>query len=84
MENIIAFFRNRHDMEKAAEALLKQGVINLKREPAASNPEGELPVTILMGEIGMSGETAAKLQVVVESSRRRQAEDTISKYGGEY
>ncbi|ALS24604.1 MULTISPECIES: hypothetical protein [Paenibacillus] len=83
MENIIAAFRNPHDMEKAAEALLKQGVINLKLEPGALHPKGEQPDITLLGRIGTSiSETAAKLQVIVESSRRRQAEDTIRKYGG--
>lgn len=84
MENIIAAFRNRHDMEQAAKALLKQGVINLKLEQTAPNPENQLPVMTIFEEIGTSIDAAVKLQVVVESSRRRQAEDTISRYGGVY
>ncbi|MBP1153283.1 MULTISPECIES: hypothetical protein [unclassified Paenibacillus] len=83
MENIIAAFPNRSDMEHAAEALRKQGVINLKLEPAAPAPVSDLPVMTLNEVRSASMEACGKLQVLVESSRRRQAMDTISRYGGE-
>lgn len=83
MENIIAVFPNLNDMEQAAEALRRQGAINLKLEPAAPAPESSLPVMALSGVRSESMEACGRLQVLVESSRRRQAMDTISRYGGE-
>lgn len=85
METLTAAFRNRSEMEQAAETLLKQGVINLKMTPHGAvglNTHPDLNVNPFQFNVAGGEEEKNLLQVLVESSRRRQAEDTISRFGG--
>ncbi|MCZ8524066.1 MULTISPECIES: hypothetical protein [Paenibacillus] len=87
MENITAFFRNGTDMEQAAEALRKQGVVDLQLEAEdgragifASSPA----YAMAGGDPNTGSRTSFAMQILVESSRRRQAEDTVALFGGQY
>ncbi|MCZ8517628.1 hypothetical protein O9H85_35965 [Paenibacillus filicis] len=77
MENITALFRTRGDMEQAAAVLREQGAVDIAMYGAPVNAEGAGAATASTRDAA-----ACTLQVVVESSRFRQAEDTIMKYGG--
>ncbi|MDF2960347.1 MAG: hypothetical protein K0S39_2082 [Paenibacillus sp.] len=71
-------------MDQAAAALREQGAIDIKLETSNDTAGGaEAMVPELTGS---TQETAAGfvMQVVVETSRFRQAEDTIAKFGGNY
>jgi hypothetical protein len=79
---MMATFARINDMEQAAEALKKQGVIDLRVE---GNTGSTLPDQIDFSQPQFSktaAEPAYALWVSVEKSRCRQAEDTIRKYGG--
>ncbi len=84
MENFKAAFRSGHDLQQAMDALRKQGVVDLQIEPGAETPHSA-PASLL--DDGLSHSSIAEspgclLQVVVESSRIRQAEDTVTRFGG--
>ncbi|MFE5322322.1 hypothetical protein ACFQ88_26960 [Paenibacillus sp. NPDC056579] len=85
MENITAFFKNREDMDRAASALREQGAIDIQLYSAGQTELGELPGA--SAALGMSSAEEHHdhhiLQVVVESSRFRQAEDTLARFGGQ-
>ncbi|MDO3681187.1 hypothetical protein [Paenibacillus ehimensis] len=85
MENFTAAFRSDHDLQQAVDALRKQGVIDLQIEPGVE-PHQPMPTSLLGG--GLSHLSTAEspgclLQIVVESSRIRQAEDTVTRFGGQ-
>jgi hypothetical protein len=83
-KNITATFKKMNDLELAAEELRKQGVLDLRFDD--SNPiKIDYQSNNLIEALGDSllGESYA-LQVSVEKSRYRQAEDTIAKFGGEF
>ncbi|WP_426450372.1 hypothetical protein ACP26L_35740 [Paenibacillus sp. S-38] len=85
MEHITASFRSQADREQAAEALRKQGVVDLQFE---SGPAGGAltPGTFAMSRGDLAADTRGSwlMQILVESSRRRQAEDTVALFGGQY
>ncbi|OXM84548.1 hypothetical protein [Paenibacillus rigui] len=88
METITATFRNYPEMQQAAAALREQGAIDIYVEPraAAAYPVEEPSLSQGLMEpspLENESETAFTLQVLVESSRSRQAEDTIAKHGGQ-
>lgn len=84
MENFTAAFRSGHELQQAVDALRKQGVVDLQIE---QDPEPHQPMPISLLDGGLSPSSIAEspgclLQVVVESSRIRQAEDTVTRFGG--
>lgn len=84
METTIrATFARIDDMRKAAEALKKQSVIDLRQD---GNTGSTLPdsVEFAADPLGnaISGDDGLGLWVSVQKSRLRQAEDTIAAYGG--
>ncbi|KZE78817.1 hypothetical protein [Paenibacillus elgii] len=84
MENFTATFRSEHDLQQAIDALRKQGVVDLQIEPGVE-PHQPMPVSLLGGglsHLSIAESPACLLQVVVESSRIRQAEDTVTRFGG--
>ncbi|WP_088834827.1 hypothetical protein [Paenibacillus tyrfis] len=84
MENFTASFRSEHDLQQAIDALRKQGVIDLQIEPGVE-PHQPMPISLLGGELShlsIAESPGCLLQVVVESSRIRQAEDTVTRFGG--
>ncbi|MED4600569.1 hypothetical protein P9314_07605 [Paenibacillus validus] len=84
METLTAAFRSRSEMEQAADALRKQGVIHLMMCPNGAGSDHAYPEWAGDSfQSGLSGgQDEGLLQLLVESSRRRQAEDTISRFGG--
>ncbi|WP_159888084.1 hypothetical protein [Paenibacillus puerhi] len=84
MENLTAYFDNQSDLELAAAALREQGAVDIKTAAADSPDNGFMdgqPHSLQAGALEHSA-PLNRLQVVVESSRRRQAEDTIAHWGG--
>ncbi|MEK3719219.1 hypothetical protein [Paenibacillus sp. FSL H8-0034] len=83
MESLIASFSSQADMESAIRLLKEQGVIDINMQAgdlAADNgAESAIPSLSNSASEPTSG---FMMQVVVESSRLRQTEDTIAKYGG--
>lgn len=86
METMIrATFTRIDDMQKAAEALKRQGVIDLRTD---GNTGSTLPDTVEFAaellEMNTEGDSSSclALLVSVEKSRFRQAEDTIAACGG--
>ncbi|WP_281883326.1 hypothetical protein [Paenibacillus sp. YYML68] len=90
METLTALFRSQHELEQAAAALREQGAINLKTAPATEDQSPSAQQWSNAASSGVVDSTVIGanqqryLQVVVESSRRRQAEDTIVRYGGQW
>ncbi|MFD0682316.1 MULTISPECIES: hypothetical protein [unclassified Paenibacillus] len=84
MENITAVFNNWTEMDRAATVLREQGAIDIRltaNSDTANEAESMMPnLTSSTLEAG----AGFIMQVVVESSRFRQAEDTISRFGGNY
>ncbi|MBE1443875.1 hypothetical protein [Paenibacillus sp. OAS669] len=84
MENLTAFFKNNSEMNQAAAALREQGVIDIQQYSMDHAPTS-LGITPLLqsslAEEAHDDEFRYVLQVVVESSRYRQAEDTLARYG---
>lgn len=92
--NLYAAFKKKDDLDAAAKALRKQGVLDLRihqpkpRQQAAQAPQTTQaqPVdnedTIELMEAGE--EYLYSLDVFVEKSRWRQAEDTIIRHGGQF
>lgn len=82
--NLEATFTDRLTMEKTAEVLRSQGVLDIK-----FNYGGDAQAVDLDGSLVQSVDTYAAAEpayaliVSVEKSRYRQAEDTIMKFGGQ-
>jgi hypothetical protein len=84
METLTAFFENQRDLEHAAQALQDQGAVHVTSE-AATSPylqDAEIQALSLQPGYAKAASPVNLLQIVVESSRLRQAEDTIARYGG--
>jgi hypothetical protein len=89
--NLTAAFKKKDDLDSAAKALRTQGVLDLRihhpkpRQQAAQATQAQ-PVdikdTIELMEAGE--EYVYSLDVFVEKSRWRQAEDTIIRHGGQF
>lgn len=92
MENITATFNSWTDVERASAALREQGAIDIQVESGAASDlsPGALGLELSLQQ-GLTeaqpdwsgGEQSYTLQVIVESSRSRQAADTIARYGGQ-
>jgi hypothetical protein len=67
--NLTAAFKKKSDLELAAKALRQQGVLDLRIHNVIENMEAAEDFTY-------------SLDVFVEKSRWRQAEDTIIRHGG--
>ncbi|MDQ1911155.1 hypothetical protein RAC89_11895 [Paenibacillus sp. GD4] len=74
MESLCAAFPNPQIREQAVEALRAQGAIDIRLDEVVEFSKDLAPYGMVQGY---------KLEVVVESSRREQAADTISRYGGQ-
>ncbi|SDD85974.1 hypothetical protein SAMN02799630_04133 [Paenibacillus sp. UNCCL117] len=85
METLTAQFQNQQDLERAVAALREQGVIHIKAAEAGSTDSFYTDWQTLSLQAGASDPPMAmnRLQVLVESSRRRQAEDTLIQCGGQ-
>ncbi|MEX2461639.1 MAG: hypothetical protein WD469_10165 [Paenibacillaceae bacterium] len=68
--NLTAAFKNKTDLDLAATALRQQGVLDLRIHNVLENREAAEDFTY-------------SLDVFVEKSRWRQAEDTIIRHGGQ-
>jgi hypothetical protein len=90
--NLTAAFKKKDDLDSAAKALRTQGVLDLRihhpkpRQQAAQAPQAAQAAqahdTIELMEAGE--EYVYSLDVFVEKSRWRQAEDTIIRHGGQF
>jgi hypothetical protein len=86
--NLTAAFKKKTDLDLAANALRKQGVLDLR----IHHPEKRiLPISAqiasnekLLDNIEIAEEYIYSLDVFVEKSRWRQAEDTIIRHGGQF
>ncbi|WP_028550633.1 hypothetical protein [Paenibacillus sp. UNC451MF] len=86
MENITAFFKNSSDMNQAAAALREQGAIDIQLHTDDNSATSLVAPSLLhssMMEEYQGNEHSYILQVVVESSRYRQAVDTLAQFGGQ-
>ncbi|MCS7463086.1 hypothetical protein N0M98_23450 [Paenibacillus doosanensis] len=86
MENITAFFKNRSNLDEAAHTLREQGAIDIRIHP--DSEAGSSAYLTPLTQSALTEDESANghgyvLQVVVESSRSRQAEDTLAKFGGQ-
>lgn len=82
--NLEATFTDRSTMEKTAEILRSQGVLDIKFNYGGEPQAGDLPGSLVQSLDSYSAaEPSYALTVSVEKSRYRQAEDTIMKYGGQ-
>jgi uncharacterized membrane protein YkoI len=89
--NLTAAFKKKDDLDSAAKALKRQGVLDLRIHQPKSRPEiskaaQHQPVgnedAIELIEAGE--EYLYSLDVFVEKSRWRQAEDIIIRHGGQF
>ncbi|MEC0226773.1 hypothetical protein [Paenibacillus alba] len=81
--NLEAKFFDRFNMEKTAEILRSQGVLDIR---FTTENESNTPYSTDSYVQSMDHDAAEpiySLRVSVEKSRYRQAEDTIIKYGGQ-
>lgn len=86
MEKITAAFHNRSDIEQAMNVLRQQGVIDIRVESSLVASDGMFPSLESNGIFGSApiGRTGWLMHILVESSRLRQAEDTIAEFGGQW
>ncbi|WP_248929301.1 hypothetical protein [Paenibacillus hamazuiensis] len=84
METLRATFNSRDGLEQAVKALREQGAVDIRIE-ADTDLLQQNSVAAMSVLSDIFGDVASPLtmEVVVESSRYRQAEDTIVKYGGQ-
>ncbi|NOV02735.1 hypothetical protein [Paenibacillus planticolens] len=81
--NLQATFADRSTMEKTAEILRSQGVLDIKFNYGGEPHHDALSSGLAQSLHSFSAaEPSYALTVCVEKSRYRQAEDTIIKYGG--
>jgi hypothetical protein len=69
--NLTAAFKKKTDLDLAALALRQQGVIDLR-------------IHDVLGSMEAAEDFTYSLDVIVEKSRWRQAEDTIIRHGGQF
>ncbi|UKS25988.1 hypothetical protein LOZ80_31260 [Paenibacillus sp. HWE-109] len=77
--NLEATFSDRYHLEKTAEVLRSQGVLDIR---FTTESDSQADSYLQSAELA-SAEPTYGLSVSVEKSRYRQAEDTILKYGGQ-
>jgi hypothetical protein len=85
--NITAAFKKLDDLNQAANALKKQGAIDIRiHAPINEDPYHAMTMTQEMDIQPIEGvqEHLYSLVVYVERSRFRQAEDTIIQFGGSF
>jgi hypothetical protein len=85
--NLTAAFKKKTDLDLAANALRKQGVLDLRIHQPKKRIRS-IPAQIFMNDkvidqIEIAEEYIYSLDVFVEKSRWRQAEDTIIRHGGQ-
>ncbi len=83
MESLMASFGSQADMESAIRLLKEQGVIDINMQ-AGELAAGNGAESAIPSLSNAASEPAAgfMMQIVVESSRLRQTEDTIARCGG--
>jgi hypothetical protein len=81
--NLTAAFKKKTDLDLAADALRKQGVLDLRIHPKKRILSIPAQITSDDKLIEMAEEYIYSLDVFVEKSRWRQAEDTIIRHGGQ-
>lgn len=82
-KNLSATFKKVDDMELAAHELRKQGVLDIQFDDGAPIQIDYQSDMLFDPMGGVVLDNPYTLQVSVELSRYRQAEDTILKYGGQ-
>lgn len=82
-KNLSATFKRVDDLEHAADELRRQGVLNIRFDDRAAFKVDYQSDTFIQSAGDYLSNNPYALQVSVEMSRYRQAEDTITKYGGE-
>ncbi|SFL97781.1 hypothetical protein SAMN03159341_11341 [Paenibacillus sp. 1_12] len=83
MESLTAVFSSQAEMDSAIHLLKEQGVIDINMQSGDLAPAGgaESAIPSLSNDTSEPA-SGFMMQIVVESSRLRQAEDTIARYGG--
>ncbi|MFC5450616.1 hypothetical protein [Paenibacillus aestuarii] len=82
-KNLTATFHNVDNLEQAAEQLRKQGIIDMKF-PNLSAALIDYQSDMMIQSIESSALAPSyELEVCVQQSRYREAEDTILKFGGD-
>lgn len=81
-KNLTATFRRVDDMELAADELRKQGVLDIKFDESVPIKIDYQAGTHIESMGGETADGQYAIQVTVEMSRYRQAEDTIARFGG--
>ncbi|TXK77727.1 hypothetical protein [Paenibacillus sp. N3.4] len=81
--HLAATFSSMDDLEQAAEALQLQGVLAINFDHSGTLLVNYQAETFLQSIDSYSITPTFSLSVSVEKSRYRQAEDTITKYGGQ-
>jgi hypothetical protein len=79
--HLTATFTNMSDLEQAAEDLRRQGVLDIRFDDSVLKVDYQADTFIQSLEDNVS-DTDYGLQVSVEKSRYRHAEDIITRYGG--
>jgi hypothetical protein len=85
--NLTAAFKKKSDLDLAANALRKQGVLDLRIHHSDNNKPKPAPIVSnenLIDTIEVAEEYLYSLDVFVEKSRWRQAEDTIIRHNGQF
>jgi hypothetical protein len=82
-KNLSATFKKVDDMELAAHELRKQGVLDIQFDDSVPIQIDYQSNTLIDPAAEAVLDNSYALQVSVELSRYRQAEDTITKYGGQ-
>jgi hypothetical protein len=85
--NLIAAFKKKSDLDLAATALRRQGVLDLRIHYSEKNkfkPAHIVSNENLIDPVEAAEEYLYSLDVFVEKSRWRQAEDTIIRHGGQF
>ncbi|UJF33338.1 hypothetical protein [Paenibacillus hexagrammi] len=81
-KSLTATFTNVENLEQAADELRQQGVLDLKFDNNASFKIDFQAHSLVQSTQDIVSDHAYTLEVTVEKSRYRQAEDTLVKHGG--
>lgn len=82
-KHVHATFRNLDDLEQATDALRRQGVLDLRFDGATPFKVEYQADNVIESLFESAADSIYHLQVAVQKSRSRQAEDTITQFGGE-
>jgi hypothetical protein len=85
--NLTAAFKKKSDLDLAATALREQGVLDLRIHHSEKHKLKPTPIVSkenLIDPVEAAEEFLYSLDVYVEKSRWRQAEDTIIRHGGQF